>query len=215
MPDRHMVDRNLDTIRNFISERDGEGLDYFIPDTEVVRPDSLPVSFRKGYIGLAIGAQHRTKMLPAEKLVGLCRRLEHPVIILGGDSDTDVAETILKALPDKEILNSCGRYSIHQSASIVQQSRLLITHDTGMMHIGAAFRKKILTIWGNTVPGFGMVPYRADPASMQFEVTGLRCRPCSKIGFQECPKKHFKCMMDQDIEGIANAANSLFGTTGQ
>jgi len=210
MPDIHMVDRNLDTVRHFIRERDGEGLDYFIPPGEEVDPDSLPVVYRKGYIALAIGAQHRTKQLPGEQLLDLCHRLEHPVIILGGDQDAATAEQLLKALPDKKMLNYCGKLSIHQSASLVRQSRLLITHDTGLMHIGAAFRKKIITIWGNTVPAFGMYPYMADPASVRFEVEGLQCRPCSKIGFQECPKKHFRCMRDQDISGIARTAGQLF-----
>jgi ADP-heptose:LPS heptosyltransferase len=78
------------------------------------------------------------------------------------------------------------------------------------MHIGAAFGKKIISIWGNTVPEFGMYPYRANPASIQFEVDGLKCRPCSKIGHQACPKKHFKCMLNQDLDGIALKAEGLF-----
>jgi len=80
----------------------------------------------------------------------------------------------------------------------------LITNDTGMMHIAAAFELPIVSIWGNTVPEFGMYPYRPQaPNSYSIhEVKGLSCRPCSKIGFDNCPKGHFKCMVDQDIEGI-------------
>lgn len=215
MPDLHMVDRNLDTIRHFIPERDGKGLDYFIPPEEEVDLSSLPALYREGYIALAIGAQHGTKKLPPEQLADLCSRLEQPVVILGGEDDVAIADQLLKALPEKKMLSQCGRLNIHQSASLVRQSRLLITHDTGLMHIGAAFRKKIITIWGNTVPKFGMYPYRPDPASVEFEVEGLRCRPCSKIGFQECPKKHFRCMREQDIDGIAQAAGQLFMATGQ
>lgn len=92
----------------------------------------------------------------------------------------------------------------------MEQARVLITHDTGMMHVGAAFGKKIITIWGNTVPEFGMYPYRADPASVNFEVPGLKCRPCSKIGHQSCPKKHFKCMLDQDLDAVAAEAVKLY-----
>lgn len=215
MPDLHMVDRNLDTIRHFIPERDGEGLDYFIPPEEEVDLSSLPAEYRKGYIALAIGAQHSTKKLPPEQLVDLCSRLGQPVIILGGADDAAIADQILEALPQKEMLSQCGMLTIHQSASLVRQAQLLITHDTGLMHIGAAFRKKIIAIWGNTVPKFGMYPYRADPESVQFEVKGLRCRPCSKIGFQECPKKHFRCMREQDIGSIAHAADRMFLATGQ
>ena len=213
LPPVHMVDRNLDTIRTFISERDQEGLDYFIPEKDEIKSSELPEIYKTGFIGLAIGAQHETKKLPVESLIELCKKLKHPVIILGGPSDRDIGKQITSALPEKTILNRCGQYNLHQSASLVKQSNVLITHDTGLMHIGAAFHKKIISIWGNTVPQFGMTPYRAHPASQQFEVIELKCRPCSKIGYQKCPKKHFNCMLKQDLEGIVRSAHQLFSSS--
>lgn len=210
LPDIHMVDRNMETISNFIEKQDEEGLDYFIPEKERVDIASLPPEFAGGYLALAIGAQHETKKLPRESLVALCKKLDVPVVILGGPEDRETGESLIKALSGKQILNGCGAYSIHQSASIVEQARVLITHDTGMMHVGAAFGKKIITLWGNTVPEFGMYPYRADPASVNFEVPGLKCRPCSKIGHQNCPKKHFECMLGQDLDAVAAEAVRLF-----
>ena len=210
MPDRHMVDRNLDTINVFIEKRDEDGLDYFIPEQEEIDILTLPAAFRDGYIGLSIGAQHETKKLPVDLLVKLCHSLEHPVVILGGPGDRKTAETIVSSLPGKSIFNSCGQYSINQSASLVRQASVLITHDTGLMHIGAAFQKKIISVWGNTLPGFGMFPYRPDPSSVQFEVNGLSCRPCSKIGYQKCPRGHFKCMVEQDLDGMTDAAHRLW-----
>jgi ADP-heptose:LPS heptosyltransferase len=206
LPNLHMVDRNLDTIKLFMAEQDELGLDYFIPKAENVDLAKLSPEYAGGYVALAIGAQHETKKLPLESLISLCEKLSAPVIILGGPEDKKTGVAIVKAFPGKTILNGCGAYSIHQSASLVQQSRVLITHDTGLMHIGAAFGKKIISIWGNTVPEFGMYPYRADPSSVSFEVKGLKCRPCSKIGHQMCPKKHFKCMLNQDLDGIAASA---------
>jgi len=67
-----------------------------------------------------------------------------------------------------------------------------------LMHIGAAFQKKIYSIWGNTVPEFGMYPYKTD--FEVFEVKGLDCRPCSKIGYAKCPRGHFKCMREQKFD---------------
>jgi len=213
LPDRHIVDRNLDTINSFIEERDKGGLDYFIPKKEELPIHSLPKVFFHGYIGLSIGAQHETKKLPPESLVKLCRLLEYPVVVLGGPEDRETGKIIASSLPEKNIVNACGSYSIHQSASLVRGARLLITHDTGLMHIGAAFQKTIISVWGNTVPEFGMYPYRADPSSVQFEVPGLSCRPCSKIGHQKCPKGHFNCMLQQDLEEIARSAKQLWGSS--
>jgi ADP-heptose:LPS heptosyltransferase len=82
----------------------------------------------------------------------------------------------------------------------VKQCKALFTHDTGLMHIAAAFKKKIYSIWGNTVPEFGMYPYKTD--FEVFEVKGLDCRPCSKIGYAKCPRGHFKCMREQKFDFI-------------
>lgn len=210
LPRRHMVDRNLDTISTFIEERDGQGLDYFIPESSEVDIHSLPEVFRTGFVGLSIGAQHNTKKLPGESLISLCQKLEHPIIILGGPEDRERGEELCSSLPEKQMFNACGSYSIHQSASLVKQCRVLISNDTGLMHIGAAFKKRIISVWGNTVPSFGMYPYRADASSVRFEVNGLSCRPCSKIGYQRCPKKHFKCMLDQDLEEMAMTVRKLW-----
>ena len=87
----------------------------------------------------------------------------------------------------------------------------IITPDTGLMHIAAAFDKNIIAVWGNTVPQFGMYPYRAANAkgkTYNFEVKNLHCRPCSKLGYAECPKGHFRCMLGQDTDKIAEIANA-------
>ena len=210
LPDLHIVDRYLATTRLFSVENDGKGLDYFVPEKEKVMPGDLPEAYHNGYIVLVIGAKHVTKKLPAEKLKLLIEELRDPVILVGGPEDKEDGEALIQSLPDRQILNGCGKWSINQSASVISQSKGVVTHDTGMMHIAAAFKKKIITIWGNTIPQFGMYAYQPDPASVDFEVSGLPCRPCSKLGKTACPKKHFKCMMEQDTAGIAETANRIF-----
>ena len=100
--------------------------------------------------------------------------------------------------PKVRIHNGCGRYSLHESASLLRQAQFVVSHDTGLMHIAAAFKKEIFSVWGNTVPAFGMYPYRTEFRVL--EVPGLSCRPCSKIGFAQCPQGHFKCMRDQRLD---------------
>jgi ADP-heptose:LPS heptosyltransferase len=92
------------------------------------------------------------------------------------------------------VYNACGKFNLNQSASLVKQARYVFTHDTGLMHIAAAFKKEVFSIWGSTIPGFGMYPYRTKFTVL--ENNRLDCRPCSKIGFEKCPKGHFKCMND-------------------
>lgn len=194
LPDTHIVDRCLDTLKTFNIKNDGEGLDYFIPYKDQVELEWLPETHRESYVAYAIGGQHFTKKMPASRMIELCRKINHPVILLGGPEDFEAGEAIRLALGDAQILNACGKYNFNQSASLTQKALIVFSHDTGLMHVAAAFRKKVYAIWGNTIPEFGMYPYRTSFEKL--EVKGLDCRPCSKIGHSKCPKGHFRCMND-------------------
>lgn len=210
LPAKHITDRYLETARVFDIQNDGKGLDYFIPAEDKVAKDVLPDYCRKGFIALVIGAQHSTKRMPEEQIIKLVGMLDHPVVLVGGPEDKERGDRILQASNEAQIFSACGKFSINQSASLVEQSNCVITNDTGMMHIAAAFKKKVITIWGNTIPKFGMYAYLPGDGSVDFEVPDLKCRPCSKLGYDKCPKKHFNCMLQQDIPAIAKAANKLF-----
>jgi ADP-heptose:LPS heptosyltransferase len=209
LPDEHIVDRYLKTLSVFDVKNDGKGLDYFIPASEEVEISTiLPENYKKGYAAFAIGGQHATKKLPEDAIMEICRKLDKPVVLLGDKEDRDAGEII--AGNNKNIFNACGMFSLHQSASLIKQARVIITHDTGLMHIAAAFHKPVISVWGNTIPEFGMTPYMPGEGSQIFEVRNLPCRPCTKIGFKKCPKKHFKCMEDHDIDSIVKHAASFF-----
>ncbi|MCF8235868.1 MAG: glycosyltransferase family 9 protein [Bacteroidales bacterium] len=209
MPGLHVVDRYFKALQPLNVTNDGKGLEYFIPKEEEADLSNLPGFLKDGYIGFVIGARHNTKIFPPEKVAELIDRLEEPIILLGGKEDHERAGQIMK-MSNKQIFNACGKFSLNQSASLVKQARQIITNDTGLMHIAAAFGKKIVSLWGNTVPEFGMYPYLPgqEERSMIFEVKGLRCRPCSKLGYDRCPKGHFKCMREIDTNQIANAINN-------
>ena len=192
IPQIHIVDRYLETVKHLGVKNDNQGLDFFLSAN-----DKMDISiFPKNYIVFVIGGQHATKILPNEKIISIIKKVNKPVLLVGGPEDAHRGEEIAKAC-DK-VVNTCGKYSILQSASLVQQATMVITHDTGMMHIAAAFNKKIFSVWGNTVPEFGMYPYLESEQSKRIEVKGLNCRPCSKIGYDKCPKGHFKCMQEID-----------------
>ena len=192
MPKIHIVDRYLETVKHLGVKNDNQGLDFFLSAN-----DKMDISiFPKNYIVFVIGGQHATKILPNEKIISIIKKVNKPVLLIGGPEDAYRGEEIAKAC--NKVVNTCGKYSILHSASLVQQATMVITHDTGMMHIAAAFNKKIYSVWGNTVPEFGMYPYLESEQSKRIEVKGLNCRPCSKIGYDKCPKGHFKCMQEID-----------------
>lgn len=208
LPNVHIVDRYLQAGTKIGLTDDDLGLDYFIPEKDEVPLDWLPETHRTKYVAFAIGGQHTTKKLPVNKMIELCDRINGPVVLLGGREDIEAGEKVasffnhptdehylegLSELNKKTVIfNACGKFNLNQSASIIKQARYVFTHDTGLMHIAAAFKKEIFSIWGNTVPSFGMYPYQTRFTI--FENKSLGCRPCSKIGHNSCPKGHFKCM---------------------
>jgi ADP-heptose:LPS heptosyltransferase len=208
MPDVHVVDRYFKAASALGIIDDGKGLDYFIPSADEFDITSLPVAYQKGYAAFVIGAKHTTKRLPDHKVISLCRKLDMPVILLGGPEDAVMAEKIAREC-GPSVISMCGHLNLNQSASVVKQAKVVISHDTGLMHIAAAFRKKIVSIWGNTVPKFGMYPYMPgdEDKSAIIEVTGLKCRPCSKLGYDRCPKGHFHCMEWIDEEAVRSAVS--------
>jgi ADP-heptose:LPS heptosyltransferase len=218
LPPVHIVDRYMQTVKPFGVINDGKGLDYFLGLDEIQNAEKvfsrLPSSHRENYIALVIGAKHYTKQLPAEKIISICNKINNPIVLLGGKEDFEKGETIMKGLQTSnlkpETVNACGMFSLNESALILKNATKVITHDTGLMHIASAFKKEIISVWGNTIPGFGMSPYYGDTIirNHKFEIINLPCRPCSKIGFSKCPKGHFKCMMLQDEEAISQTALS-------
>ena len=196
LPDIHIVDRYFKAIEPLDVRNDGEGLDYFIPSGDEVDISGLPSLHRNGFIAIVIGGKHNTKIFPPDKVVEVCKALSMPIILLGGDEDRERGEQIAGQTGDL-VFNGCGRYNLNQSASLIRQARAVLTNDTGLMHIAAAFRKPVVSVWGNTIPAFGMYPYMPEQFktnSLIAQVESLSCRPCSKIGFRKCPKQHFKCM---------------------
>jgi len=209
LPDIHIVDRYFRALQKQGIRNDGKGLDFFIPPDEEVDFSKIIAGNEKEYIAFSIGGRHNTKIFPEEKIIAVCRSIKKTIILLGGSEDQARGDRI-SGQCGANVINGCGKLTINQSASVISQAAKVITNDTGMMHIAAAFRKPIISLWGNTVPAFGMYPYLPEEFwknSTIAEVKNLSCRPCSKLGYDRCPKNHFRCMNDQDIDLIIKILN--------
>ena len=204
MPRVHIVDRYLEAVAHLGVKNDGMGLELHIPPDREVDPSTLPAAHRSGYTAVAIGAAHATKRLPDHKLIDLVQAIAGPVVLIGGPDDQAVAARIADAVGGR-VYDATGRYDLLGSASLIRQARSVVAHDSGAMHIACAFGRPVVSVWGNTVPAFGMGPYQPQHPQRTHisEVPGLSCRPCSKIGFDRCPKGHFHCMDKQDVAAIA------------
>ena len=212
MPDESIVTRYFEAVKPLGIVDDGGGLDYYIPQDMETTNDDIPASHWNGYVGCVIGGSYATKQMPAEQWREFCAKVPFPVMLIGGIDDRDLG-TQIAALDDVKIYNACGKFKFNESADLVRRARVVVSHDTGLMHVAAAFRKNIVSLWGNTSPELGMFPYfgantlktRVSPKSVLMEVSGLHCHPCSKLGYDKCPRGHFKCMRRQDVDKMVAA----------
>ena len=219
MSGRHITDRCLDTVLPLGIVNDGKGLDYFIPKDIHITVHDLPTTHQFGYVAIVIGASYYTKKLPTHKLQELCTQIDYPIVLIGGKEDADEGGEIAKIAPFK-IYNACGKFSLHESVWLVKESKLVISHDTGLLYIACAFRKKVFAIWGGTSPKLDVEPYyytndlgiQVNTLYKNYIVPKLSCQPCSNFGTDTCPKKHFKCMENQNVTEIAtNVQNVVKG----
>lgn len=210
LPKQHIVDRYFRAVKKLGVSNDGKGLDYFLNEEDFISPDALPLSFADGYVAIALGSKHTTKQMSEDMLVQICQGIPSSIILLGDKNDRQKAIKIENRVGAR-VFNACGAYNLNQTASLIKNSNGIITPDTSLMHIAAALDKNIISVWGNTVPEFGMTPYRAKDSKAQtyiFETKDLKCRPCSHLGYSTCPKKHFKCMKNINVEKIIAIASS-------
>ncbi len=197
LPKLHVVDRYMNAVKKLGVTNDGKGLDFFIDpnaDISLIKPTKI-------YTAAVIGATHFTKRLPIEKWVELINNYPLTLFALLGGPDEKKAAKIITAQCGKNVINLVGFTSLQQSALLMSEAENIISNDTGMLHIAAALKKPIISLWGGTLKEYGFWPYYPDgiDRNTNLEVKNLGCRPCSKFGRNDCPKGHFKCMNDLDV----------------
>ncbi|MEM6262003.1 MAG: glycosyltransferase family 9 protein [Bacteroidota bacterium] len=196
-PISHVVERYGGTLKSLGASLDEEGLELFLPNgieeaAQVVLSASQITSEQQP-LAVVLGAKFATKRWPREYFADLLNDLGRPAVLIGGKDAAEEAAFLMRKVKSP-LVNTVGKYPLLTSAAIMKQCNSVLTHDTGFMHIAAAFRMKIFSIWGNTVPELGMTPYKTE--HYLIERQGLTCRPCSKIGYAKCPQGHFQCMVD-------------------
>jgi lipopolysaccharide heptosyltransferase II len=160
-------------------------------------------------IALFPGANHKTKRYPVGMLAAFINSIpeneNYRFVLLGSEEEKAIAER-LRNLCRIKPLNWCGRFNLGQLAEIVSYFDVIITNDSGPMHIAAALKKKQIAIFGATHPRLGFAPLNENALILQ---TDLPCRPCSLHGGENCPKKHFRCLKEISPEKLKEALLSF------
>ena len=188
----HVVDRYLKTL-NF-ETKDNIALEYYCGDPSQQDAFSILSEYdiKQKYVAIVLSATHFTKKWLKEYFVELIQNMELPVVLLGGKTEIEEGQWIENKMIKPKCTNLCGKTNLNVSAAILKHAELVITHDTGLMHIACAYQKKMIVLWGNTCPELGFSPYQNTNA-INLSLN-LPCKPCSKLGMDYCPQKHFFCM---------------------
>ncbi len=211
--------RYLETVKSLGLEDDGQGLEVVVPEETVSRVRSALDKFQldrfRMVIGLVPGARHATKQWPPERFVEtgvqLATAEQAKILVFGGKEDADYCGDIAQMINAKCNANAAesfaGKLSLLETAAVMDRCQLVVTNDTGLMHLAAARKRKIVAIFGSTVKEFGFVPFGVPNAVI--ERPDVPCRPCTSIGLAACPEKHFDCMKKIQTNEVVMAAQQL------
>ena len=151
---------------------------------------------RGSYLVFAPGAEYgASKRWPEEHYAALAASLPHPVLLLGSGKDGPVCEAIAAAAPNAR--NLAGRTSLLQAFALIAAARAVVSNDSGLMHVAAAFGVPQVALFGSSSPlhtpplnGAARVVWLKDDPQYQ---PPLDCAPCFA---RECPLGHHRCLRD-------------------
>jgi len=156
----------------------------------------LPEHFKvKVLIGVCPGAKHFTKRYPLDLFEKVIKKLiekNYFIVLFGGGEDTEICKSL--EIDDYAIKNFQNENDLLETAALMKKCSVIITNDSGLMHLSSLLKIPAIAIFGSTVREFGFAP--VFEKSIIVENKNLNCRPCSHIGRSSCPKKHFKCMRE-------------------
>lgn len=170
-----------------------ENINYHFTSTELKLYGAPPPG--SPYVLISPSSKHFTKTYPKEKYLEIVNKNKDRIFILtGSDSDVDMEICRYIQQNSNNTLNLCGKLYFSLLADFIKYSEYVICNDSGIMHLAEALNKKVYAFFGSTVREFGFYPQLKS--SVVFENKNLRCRPCARSGKINCPKNHFKCMLE-------------------
>ena len=213
--------RYLEIVKHLGIADDGAGLEVHVPpkilDQVRKRLNEAGLHQNGVLVGLCPGAKHATKQWLwerfAELAILLIKEEDMKVVLFGGKHDEmlcgSIEERVLQETGKRSaILNFAGSFSLLETSVAMDFCDVVVANDTGLLHLAAARKKRVVGIYGPTVKEFGFFPYGME--SKVLERKGLYCRPCTNIGGATCPEGHFRCMKEITVDEVFKAVRSLF-----
>jgi heptosyltransferase-2 len=214
-----VADRYIESVQKYGITNDGKGLESYISDEirtqAVAKIKKLGIHESGPMIGFCPSAKHATKCWPQERFTELGVKLsvdaKAKILLFGGPEDKEKCRSIAHGINsfngEGSAADLSGELSLLENAIAMEACNLIVTNDSGLMHIACAMKKKVIAIFGSTVREFGFFPVGTESALV--ERTGLYCRPCSHIGRNTCPEGHFRCMKEIQVEDVVKSIQAI------
>jgi len=159
---------------------------------------------RQPFAALAPGAAHATKRWPIRHWCALAEQLRNMgcgLVAVGGDGDRELASQL-----GAGVHNAAGEFTLLETGACLARSAVLVSGDTGVMHMATGVGTRVLALFGPTVEPFGFFPYAGRAVVFERD---LGCRPCSAMGTEHCPLGHHRCLEEVFPDQVAAAVQPL------
>ncbi len=203
----HDVERNLMLLNPLM-----ENINGVFPEIKFENNEKFDYIFNiKPLIIINPSSSWETKKWPAYKFVKLINLIYEkyhiPVILIGTKKEKEyITLNIESKLNQLAVINLAGKTTLEELMNLIKNSDLLITNDSGPMHIAAAFDINIISFFGPTTKELGFFPYSKKALVLE---KNLPCRPCSLHGSERCPRNHFLCMKLIKVDEVLKTVEKI------
>lgn len=202
--------RYFEAVETLGVKYDGNGTEVFPSEIEKGLVETIlnqnNITQASPILVIAPGAQWENKRWPADKFAKAadiyCSKTKAQVVLIGGETDIEICKLVQNHLKT-DSLNLAGKLSLMGSAAMLGKAALVITNDTGMLHMAQAMKAPVVAVFGPTTRELGFFPLPEKSRVAEIEI---QCRPCTQKGLHHCPEKHFRCMNDIRPETVAKLA---------
>ena len=158
-------------------------------------------------VALFPGAAHETKMYPINQWREVIQKTadRYVYLLLGSPAEAYLCRMLQEWCPENTIFGA-GNYGLDQLIRIIAWCDLVLSNDSGPMHVAAALGMKQIALFGATHPRLGFSPINDSAIIL---CRNLECQPCSLHGGHSCHRKHFDCLKSISAEQISRALDSL------
>jgi heptosyltransferase-2 len=145
------------------------------------------------------------KRWPARNFAALARRIKQrgrAVWLLGSAKERELGEEIVR-FAQGDAINLCGRTDLATAIDLMSMAELVVSNDSGLMHVAAALHKPLVALYGSSSPEH--TPPMTERAKFA-RIEGLACSPCYQ---RECPLGHFRCLNELAPEQVLGEIDAL------